>query len=175
MRQQILVRLCEADMQIACHGGVNREIIGGKHPKSPEVKYWDQHYWQSHIIGAISEYAVAKLFGLEWHWERQPDKYDVGTYQVRATENPSNRLLVRKNDNPTDQFIFCKVHQNRVLIEGWTTGQRVIDNDDEIFNGTYVMPDYLLYPLSDLPDFPQLLPAGCELYKAPVKRLGTIG
>jgi hypothetical protein len=82
---------------------------------------------------------------------------------------------VRKNDNPTDQFIFSRVHDNRVLIEGWTTGQRVIDNDQEIFNGTYVMPDYLLYPMSDLPDFPQLLPAGCELYKAPVKRLGTIG
>ena len=101
------------------------------------------------------------------------DKYDVGTYQVRATENPSNRLLVRKNDKPTDQFIFAKVHDNRVLLEGWTTGQRVIDHNDEIFNGTYVMPDYLLYPIADLPDFPQTLPAGCEMYPTPVKRLGT--
>ena len=173
MRTPVRVILCKADMQIACHGGVNREIIGGKRPKSPEVKYWDQHYWQSHIIGAISEYAVAKLLGLEWHWERQPDKYDVGRYQVRATENPSNRLLVRKNDNPADQFIFAKVYENRVLLEGWTTGQRVIDHNEEIFNGTYVMPDYLLYPIADLLDFPQTLPAGCEMYQTPVKRLGT--
>jgi hypothetical protein len=172
MRQQILVRLCEADMHLACHGGVNRQIKGGKHPKSPEVKYWDQHFWQSHIIGAISEYAVAKLFGLEWQWEVRNDGYDVGTYQVRATENPSNRLLVRQNDKPSHQFIFAKVHENRVLLEGWTTGQRVIDNKDEIFKGTYVMPDYLLYPMADLPDFPQVLPQGCEIYKAPVKRYG---
>jgi hypothetical protein len=173
MRTPVRVILCDADMQIAAHGGVNRQLKGGKHPKSPEVKYWDQHFWQSHIIGAISEYAIAKLLDLEWQWEIRQDKYDVGTYQVRATENPSNRLLVRKNDNPTDQFIFAKVHDNRVLLEGWTTGQRVIDHKDEIFKGTYVMPDYLLYPIADLPDFPQTLPAGCEMYKTPVKRLGT--
>jgi hypothetical protein len=172
MRQQILVRLCEADMQIACHGGVNRQIKGGKHPKSPEVKYWDQHFWQSHIIGAISEYAVSKLLGLEWQWEVRNDGYDVGTYQIRATENPANRLLVRQKDKPTDKFIFSRVHDNRVLLEGWTTGQRVIDLDQEIFTGTYVLPDFLLYPITDLPEFPSELPDGCEIYKAPVKRYG---
>ena len=161
-------------MHLACHGGVNRQIKGGKHPKSPEVKYWDQHFWQSHIIGAISEYAVAKLLGLEWQWEVRNDGYDVGTYQVRATENPSNRLLVRQNDKPAHQFIFAKVHDNRVLLEGWTTGQRVIDHNDEIFKGTYVMPDYLLYPIADLPDFPQTLPAGCEMFKPKTPGLGTV-
>ena len=174
MRTPVRVILCDADMQIACHGGVNRQLKGGKHPKSPEVKYWDQHFWQSHIIGAISEYAVAKLLGLEWQWEVRNDGYDVGTYQVRATENPSNRLLVRKNDNPADQFIFAKVYENRVLLEGWTTGQRVIDHNEEIFNGTYVMPDYLLYPIADLPDFPQTLPAGCEMFKPRTPGLGTV-
>ena len=175
MRDQILIRLTPEELRIAALGGTERQLKGGLRPKSPEVKYWDQHFWQSHIIGAISEYAVSKLLGYEWQWEVRTDGYDVGTYQIRATENPSNRLLVRQNDKPTEKFIFAKVHDNRVLLEGWTTGQRVIDNNDEIFKGTYVMPDYLLYPILDLPEIRQLLPPGCEIFVKPAKRLGTVG
>ena len=174
MRDQILIRLNPEELRIAALGGTERQLKGGLRPKSPEVKYWDQHFWQSHIIGAISEYAVSKLLGYEWQWEVRTDGYDVGTYQIRATENPANRLLVRQKDKPTDKFIFARVHDNRVLLEGWTTGQRVIDLNQEIFTGTYVLPDFLLYPIADLPEFPSKFPEGCEIYKKPVKRLGTV-
>ena len=174
MKQLVRISLTQDEMRLACTGGTERQLDGGVQPKSPEVKYWDQHFWQSHIIGAISEYAVSKLLGIQWQWERNPNGFDVGTYQVRATENPANRLLVRSNDNPEHNFIFVKVRENRVLIEGWTNGQRVIDNNDEIFTGTYVMPNYLLYPITDLPEFPQLLPQGCEMFKPGVPRMGTV-
>jgi hypothetical protein len=95
-------------------------------------------------------------------------------YQVRSTENPDTTIKVRTRDNADHNFIFCKVRENRVLIEGWITGREVIANNEEIFPNCFTIKDYRLYPLTDLPEFPQTLPKGCEMYKAPVKRLGTI-
>ena len=96
-------------------------------------------------------------------------------YQVRSTENPDTTIKVRTRDNADHNFIFCKVRENRVLIEGWITGREVIANNDEIFPDCFTIPDYRLYPLTDLPEFPQELPKGVELFKPGVKRYGTIG
>jgi hypothetical protein len=177
MRQPVRVILSDADMQIAAHGGVNRRLLAIKRadrPNQPGRKYHEQNWFQTDVFGAIGEYAVAKLLGVEWHWEQEANGFDVLKYQVRSTENPDSTIKVRTRDNADHNFIFCKVRENRVLIEGWITGREVIDNNDEIFPDCFTIKDYRLYPLTDLPEFPQTLPAGCEMYKAPVKRLGTV-
>jgi hypothetical protein len=178
MRQPVRVILTDEDMQIACHGGVNRRLSamkGNQIPNQPDRKYHQQNWFQTDIFGSIGEYAVAKLLGVEWYAGKESNGFDVLNYQVRSTENAESTIKVRRRDNPDHNFIFCKVRENRVLIEGWITGREVIDNNEEIYPDCFTIKDYRLYPLTDLPEFPQTLPAGCEMYKAPVKRLGTIG
>jgi hypothetical protein len=78
-------------MQIAAHGGVNRRLLAIKRadrPNQPNRKYHEQNWFQTDIFGAIGEYAVAKLLGVEWQWEQESNGFDVLQYQVRSTENP---------------------------------------------------------------------------------------
>lgn len=178
MRQPVRVILTPQEMRTACIGGVERNLDAtenNQRPNQPDRKYHEQNFFQTHIFGAIGEYAVAKLLGAEWQWQKHDNGFDVLNYQVRSTENPDTTIKVRRRDNPDHNFIFCKVRENRVLIEGWITGHEVIAYDDEIFPDCFTIKDYRLYPITDLPEFPQTLPKGCEMYKAPIKRLGTIG
>ena len=71
-------------------------------------------------------------------------------------------------------FIFAKVRENRVLIQGWITGHEVIAYDQPIHGDCWTIKDYRLYPITDLPEFPQLLPDGIMMFTPPVKKLGTI-
>jgi hypothetical protein len=178
MRQQVRVRLSEAEMRVACHAGVERRLRAirlDRRPNQPERKYHEQNWFQSDISGAIAEFAVSKLFGLEWEdLTEDKDGFDVLNYQVRSTENPDTTLKVRRRDNPDHNFIFAKVRDNRVLVEGWITGREVIEYNDEIFPDCFTIKNYRLYPITDLPEFPQLLPDGVEMFKPPAKRLGTI-
>jgi hypothetical protein len=177
MRQPVRVILNHEEMRTACFGGVERNLdatANHQRPNQPTRKYHEQNWFQTNIFGALGEFAVAKLLGVEWQWQKESSGFDVLNYQVRSTENPDTTIKVRRRDNPDHNFIFCKVRENRILIEGWITGREVIEYDDEIFPDCFTIKDYRLYPLTDLPEFPQTLPQGCEMYKAPVKRLGTI-
>ena len=177
MRTPVRVILSDADMQIAAHGGVNRRLMAiskAQRPNKPERKYHEQNWFQTDVFGAIGEYAVAKLLNAEWHWEQETNGFDVLQYQVRSTENPDTTIKVRTRDNPDHNFIFCKVRENRVLIEGWITGREVIANNDEIFPDCFTIKNYRLYPLTDLPEFPQSLPQGCEMFKPSAPRMGTV-
>jgi hypothetical protein len=168
MRTPVRVILTPAEMRIACIGGVERNLDAtekNQRPNQPDRKYHEQNFFQTHIFGAIGEFAVAKLLGAEWQWQKETNGFDVLQYQVRSTENPDTTIKVRTRDNP----------DHNVLIEGWITGREVIANNEEIFPDCFTIKDYRLYPLTDLPEFPQTLPKGCEMYKALVKRLGTIG
>jgi hypothetical protein len=177
MRTPVRVILTPQEMRTACIGGVERNLDAtenNQRPNQPDRKYHEQNFFQTHIFGAIGEYAVAKLLGAEWQWEQHDNGFDVLNYQIRSTENPDTTIKVRKRDNPDHNFIFCKVRENRVLIEGWITGHEVIAYDDEIFPDCFTIKDYRLYPITDLPEFPQLLPQGCEMFKAGVPRMGTV-
>jgi hypothetical protein len=173
MKQLIRVHLTKEEMQRAAHGGIEHRIdaiFKNQVPRSVQ-KYHEQHWWNTHITGALAEIAVSKLLDYEWQWEKNP-VYDVGRYQVRSTENPAGRLLVNTHDDPTHNFIFCKVRDNRVLIEGWITGSEVIGNNLELFPNCYAIDTYRLYPITDLPEFPQALPDGVHWFTPPVKKLG---
>ena len=174
MKQLIRVSLTKEEMQTAVHGGIDHRIdaiFKDQAPRSVQA-YHLQHWWNTHITGALAEYAVSKLLDYEWQWTKNP-VYDVGRYQVRSTENPDGRLLVNTHDDPTHNFIFCKVRDNRVLIEGWITGSEVIANNNELFPNCYAIETYRLYPITDLPEFPQQLPEGIHWFTPGTPRLGT--
>ena len=177
MKEFVRISLTKDEMRLACTGGIEHRLdaMFSGQPARDKTPYHLQRWWQSHITGSIAEVAVSKLLGVEWQWQKEPSGFDVLNYQVRSTENPDTTIKVRRRDNPDHNFIFCKVRENRVLIEGWITGREVIEYDDEIFPDCFTIKDYRLYPLTDLPEFPQTLPKGCEMYKAPVKRLGGFG
>ena len=177
MRQPVRVILTDADMQIACHGGVNRRLMAiskGQRPNQPDRKYHEQNWFQTDIFGSIGEYAVAKLLGVEWHWQQETNGFDVLDYQVRSTENPDTTIKVRTRDNPDHNFIFAKVRENRVLIQGWITGNEVIAYDQPIHGDCWTIKDYRLYPITDLPEFPQQLPEGIIMFKPKAPGLGTV-
>jgi hypothetical protein len=178
MRQQIRVFLSKEEVRLACTGGIEHRIdamFKHQRPGASDRPYHLQHWWQSHITGSLGEVAVAKLFGVDWQWQENENGFDVLEYQVRTTENAENTIKVRRRDDPTHNFIHCKVRDNRVLIEGWITGQEVINNNEEIYKDCFTIKDYRLYSMTDLPEFPQELPEGVQLFKPPAKRLGTIG
>ena len=173
MRTPVRVILSDADMQIAAHGGIEHRIDAIFKNQVPNSirPYHEQHWWNTHITGSLAEFAVSKLLDYEWNWTKNP-VYDVGRYQVRSTENPAGRLLVNSHDDPTHNFIFCKVRDNRVLIEGWITGTEVIANNLELFKNFYAIETYRLYPITDLPEFPQTLPEGIHWFTPPTPKLG---
>lgn len=122
----VRVVLSDDEWTYAAHAGVNRMIRAiqkQRVPRQPGLKYHQQHWWQSHIIGCIGEMAVAKALGVDWaDTENDPGGYDVLNYQVRSTEKPQPELVVRTRDNPNDTFILCRVYNNKALIYGFATG-----------------------------------------------------
>lgn len=64
--------------------------------------------WLSIFEGTLSEYAVAKMFGIEWKPViDRPDKgNDVGNVEVRFSNSSTSNLIIRPNDLDHSPFIF---------------------------------------------------------------------
>ena len=153
---KILVRLGSAELEAAAHGGANRRIRAmakGRRPNQPERPEWEQNWFQTSIIGAIGEYAVAKALGEQWEdLEEDPNGKDVLEYQVRTIENPAGGLKVRRRDNHRDIFILAQVSRNKVLIHGWMPGYQVVALGTEIYPDCWTIPTAMLYQMADLPE-----------------------
>ena len=176
MKELVRISLTKDEMRKACTGGIEHRLdaMFNGQPARQETPYHLQRWWQSHITGSIAELAISKLLGVEWEWERNANGFDVLEYQVRATENAESTLVVRARDNPNHNFIFAKVRENRVLIQGWITGTEVIAYDQPIYGDCWTIKDYRLYPITDLPEFPQQLPDGIMMFKPRTPGLGTV-
>ena len=173
---KVRVILNENELRQAVRIGSERNIASLVNAyQQPKEQTQKEGHWEWHITGAIGEFAVSKVLNVEWHCDtKQIQEFDCGRYQVRSTTLNDGRLLVRRRDNPEHVFIFAQVIKNRVLFHGWASGQRVIDLDQEIFPNCFTIPTYLLYPMTDLPEFPQILPDGVDMFKPPVKKLGGL-
>ena len=158
MKEFVRISLTKDEMRLACTGGIEHRLdaMFSGQPARDKTPYHLQRWWQSHITGSIAEVAV------------------VLEYQVRATENADSTLVVRPRDNPDHNYIFAKVRENRVLIQGWITGHEVIAYDQPIHGDCWTIKDYRLYPITDLPEFPQQLPDGIMMFKPGTPRLGTV-
>ena len=149
---KVKVTLSEEELTQAVTIGAQRNIASlMNNYQQPREQTQKETHWEWHIVGAIAELAVAKTLDVEWHCDTSMiHKTDCGKYQVRTTADPRGTLKVRRRDNPSDIFIFTQVHKHKVLIHGWTTGQRVIDYGDEMFPNCFTIPTELLYPIQDL-------------------------
>lgn len=152
---KILVRLTPDEVRRAAYGGVDRRIsamLDGRRGRRHEnIPFERQQWWQTTIIGALGELAVAKALGHDWDPTiGRIDSADVGRYQVRATEAEDPKLRVRLHDKLTDTFILAQVRGHRVTLHGWAPGQYVRDHGREEFPNVWSIPAGHLFALQDL-------------------------
>lgn len=164
---RVLVTLTEPELEAACNAGVRRRISAmkqGRRSTHPETPDWKQAWWQSDIIGAIGEFAVAKAFDVEWDPTiGRVDRPDVLDYEVRTTELPEPKLRVRAHNDLTKRYILCSYKLNKVLIQGWQIGTNVKKQGREEYDGVWIAGVDELYSIVDLgPDI--VLGDGVELY-----------
>lgn len=165
---RVLVTLTEAELERACDAGIKRRISAMKdgrrstHPETPDHK---QAWWQSHIVGAIGELAVAKAFDTDWDpTVGRIDAKDVLDYEVRTTELPEPKLRVRAHNDLRSRYILCSYKTNKVLIQGWQIGTNVQKLGREEYDGVWICGVDELYSIHDLgPDI--VLRDGVQLYE----------
>lgn len=151
---KILVTLNENQLEAAAIGGVRRRIHGitkgrrSTHPETPDHK---QNWWQSDIIGAIGEFAVAKALGEIWNPTiGEVNRKDVGDFEVRTTEQPTPLLRFRGHNDPSSKYILCSYRGNQVLIQGWLPGYTVRDLGYMEFDNVWTAGVDQLYSMADL-------------------------
>lgn len=151
---KVLVTLTEQELEIAALGGVRRRINGlakkrrSTHPETPDH---EQNWWESHVVGAIGEFAVAKALGMDWNPTiGQVDQKDVGDFEVRTTQLPEPVLRYRTHNDASSTYILCSYRGNQVLIQGWLPGHTVRQLGYEAFEGCWVAGVDQLYSIADL-------------------------
>jgi hypothetical protein len=151
---KILVTLNENQLEAAAIGGVRRRIHGitqgrrSTHPETPDHK---QNWWQSDIIGAIGEFAVAKALGEIWNPTiGEVNRKDVGEFEVRTTEQPTPLLRFRGHNDPASKYILCSYRGNQVLIQGWLPGHTVQALGYMEFDNVWTAGVDQLYSMADL-------------------------
>ena len=151
---KILVTLSNAEMEEAALGGVRRRIDAlnrGRRSTHPETPDHQQQWWQSHIIGAFGEYAVAKALGVQWNPTiGQVDQRDVLDYEVRTTEAPTPLLRYRGHNDPRANYILVSSRGNQLLIQGWLPGHTVQALGYEEYENVWTAGVDQLYSMSDL-------------------------
>lgn len=151
---RVLVTLTPEELETAALGGVRRRINGitmGRRSTHPETPDHEQNWWESHVVGSIGEYAVAKALDVEWRpTVGQVDQKDVGEYEVRTTQLPKPLLRYREHNDPNSIYVLCSYRGNQVLIQGWLTGNSIKQLGKEEFNGVWVAQPGELYSVADL-------------------------
>jgi len=155
---KLLVTLSAAELQTAAHGGVDRRVSAIEHNRQgrshEQVADEHQNWWQTTVIGAIGEYAVAKAFGRVWDPTvgRVNAPADVSRYQVRSTESKQPMLRVRTGDDPDQLYILAQVWRNMALLHGYLPGHQVVSWGNDYYGGVWSVGADLLYSMADLPE-----------------------
>jgi hypothetical protein len=153
---KVVVTLTREELERAAIGGVQRRLAGmyqnrrSTHPETPDHL---QQWWESNVIGAIGELAVAKALDMEWDPTiGRVDCHDVGPYEVRTTQQPTPVLRYRTHNDPNNTYILCQYRRDRVLIHGWLKGRTVLDLGYMEHDDVYVAGADQLYSITDLPE-----------------------
>lgn len=151
---KVLVTLTEQELEEAALGGVRRRIDAIKNkrrPNQPNRPDHEQHWWESDIMGAIGEFAVAKALGEQWRPTiGDVRQKDVGDFEVRTTQLPQPVLRFRSHNDPQSKYILCSYKGNQVLIQGWLPGHTVRSLGYEAFENCWVAGVDQLYSMADL-------------------------
>jgi len=124
-----LVTLTETQMQMA-HVETKR-IIADSDAKGLKNRFNDHESslfrYDNHLMGAISEIAVASFMGLPWTSTKAFKASDVSGLEVRSQKRKDGKeyfLLIRDRDRD-GQYVFCVVDGPNVVIAGWSTAAEV--------------------------------------------------
>jgi hypothetical protein len=79
--------------------------------------------WNNDIDGALAEAAVAKYLGKYWLGAQGRKMPDLAECEVRATRWKTNRLILRKRDDPARVFVLAVMEEfPAVELAGWILG-----------------------------------------------------
>ena len=95
----IEVKLTLAEMQIAAHSGIQRQLQNLKNNAQPAHGAGNKNDWQLHIEGALGEMALAKHLGVYWDGKGKMRAPDVGAIDVRTRSKHSYDLIVHDRDD----------------------------------------------------------------------------
>lgn len=126
---EVSYALTQEELECAKGIAVKRQEAAVRKRRPSAHNYDERNAIEIHTIGAIAEYAVAKLLKLHWNayledlnkGGRNPP--DVGTdIQVRGTRYQRGRLIVHDSDSSDERFILAIVDGHRVRLAGWIQG-----------------------------------------------------
>jgi hypothetical protein len=150
-----VVRLSWHEVRAGALHGVDRNIYAMANGRVPHHDQPLSTLWESNIVGSLAERAVAKLLGLYPEGETSPGYTgDVGGVEVRATQRPDGRLIVRDNDHDEAPFVLVRGIVPDLTVVGWLHG-RDAKRPDWLMpaNGrraAYFVPLDALRPMSEL-------------------------
>lgn len=150
------IHLAEHEIRYAATIGIDRHIRavmnGYKQPDGASA----EDAWDRDIEGACAELAVAKCLNVYFCPDINIFKgQDVGGYQVRSTQNPEGKLIIRPNDSSEDTFIFITGVCPTFTVHGWILGADAKRHTEWLFgpNGrpkACFVPRTALRPISSL-------------------------
>lgn len=152
--KNVEVRLTPAQLMMAGYTGTLRRVasIQSGHNKNIHAAKSD---WATDIDGAASEIAVAQHLNVFWYPTVNTFKApDVSAYQVRSTTHHDGHLIVRKNDNPDERFVFVLTRTPIFILVGSMLGREAMV--DEFFRrGCDGEADAWWVPQGKLGDLPE--------------------
>lgn len=123
----MVITLDPSEALMAAYVGCQRRIASLRRGCQDRHGYNGQNAWETDIIGALAEVAVAKALDLHWSgsvnaWKRA----DLGrSYQVRVTTHSNGQLIVREGDPEEDIYILVvQVGPLRFKIAGQMGGRQ---------------------------------------------------
>lgn len=145
----IEITLNKNEIYIASVIGARRNIESAGSREFNKVKNKD-FGWHIDIEAAAAELALAKALGVYWDFSVNTYKRpDVGGYQVRHTQVPGGKLILRPGDAPNEKYILVIGSTPLFVVAGWVWGHDAMV-DEYIFRGFNGMPDCWMVPQAAL-------------------------
>lgn len=158
MFRNLYVSLNDHELLSAAVAGCQRRVLGIRKNR-PQLHGADlrANYWQIDIMGALTEYALAKA--VNCHWEPATDSPlsslpgDVGSLQVRSTCHMSGKLIVHPQDADDAPFVLAVLREPEIKFCGWLYGHEAKllgERRAGASNTEFWVPQSLLHPIEDL-------------------------
>lgn len=165
------ITLTQAEHDAAYAVGVKRNALRRSRGKAQEYNDGGGTTDHRNGIGAVAEYALAKLLGSEtlkdwaetksFSTDHHKITCDVGkNLHVRATENPKARLLIIHPYDPGDGvFVMAHVRGLSVTFDGWEYASNVQQPENWRDSGpgffyrpAYTLDNAFLRPMDTIPE-----------------------
>jgi hypothetical protein len=160
-QQSVSIRLSGVEMMMAVIVESCRRINNLQEGRKPRYGCKDATEWDSGLVGAFGELALAKHLNLHWNGNVGDfDAADVGHYQVRSTVSEHNKLIVHPEDKDEDVFVLCTGKAPDLCLRGWHYGMACKNKewwwDGGVGRPAFFVPPKELEKMSLLPDLEKL-------------------